>query len=120
MTTRLQAPADACSPCVVEGGKEYQPDENGIVMVDNPDHVAVLRLHGYTEVTGVLAAQKNRPAAPPSGDDDEDEFDDMTKAEMLDWLEENDREDDIPAGKVKVPELREICRKAKAEIDAAK
>lgn len=117
---KLQAPVDACSPCIIEGGKEYAPDKNGIVTVDNPEHERVLRLHGYTDVTGALAAAGRAPAPAAGGDDDEDEFDDMTKAEMLDWLEEHDREDDIPAGKVKVPELRDICRKAKAAIEAAK
>lgn len=119
---RMQAPENSCSPCIIEGGKEYQPDDSGIVTVDNPAHAAVLRLHGYKDVQGNLgtAPKSTKPPKPAeTGEDDEDEFDDMTKAEMIDWLEERDREDDIPAGKVKVPELRDICRKVKAELDAA-
>lgn len=117
--TKLQAPADACSPCTIEGGKEYAPDANGIVTVDNPAHEAVLRQHGYTDVRGALdAARSGAPHQEPKPADDgdnEDEFDGMTKAEMIDWLEERDREDDIP-NKPKLGALQELCRKVKAEL----
>lgn len=120
---KLQAPTDFAGSVTIEGGKEYTPDANGFLVIDNPAHEHVLRQHGFTTATGVLGAAEasgSKRTPPPQSDDDEDEFDDMTKAELIDWIEERDREDDIPSGKIKVDEYRALCRKIKAELDAAK
>ncbi|USN16571.1 hypothetical protein POLEWNIK_00450 [Brevundimonas phage vB_BpoS-Polewnik] len=118
---KMQAPADFSSSCTIEGGKEYVPDDNGIVTVDNPDHAAVLRLHGYTDVRGDLGTPvKGRKAPKPAdGDDDDDtddEFDAMTKGELIEWLEGQDDfdDDDIPA-KPKLAQLQKLARDHKAK-----
>lgn len=50
----LQAP-EGVSESVIEG-TPYWPDEDGRVETTNPNHVPVLKLHGYTVVTEVKLA----------------------------------------------------------------
>lgn len=122
---RLLAPADACTGVTIEGGKEYTPDANGIVVCDNEDHAKVLKRHGYTPAGGGdLAAQQRtgrKPAPAPIVEDEEedDEFDAMTKGELIEWLEGQDDfdDDDIPA-KPKLAQLQALCREHKAKQSA--
>lgn len=119
---RMLAPADACTGVTIEGGKEYTPDKDGIVTVDNPVHEKVLRRHGYVPAEGgvlSLAGRKGRQPAPPPADDDDDqddEFDAMTKGELIEWLEgqKDFDDDDIPA-KPKLGQLQKLAREHKAK-----
>ena len=99
---------------MIEGGKEYHPDENGLVLVENPDHVEILKHHDYTIYTGPSAPQTAAVASSGDDDDEGDQFDDMTKGELIEWLEERDVE--IP-NRPKVDQLRELARKHSEESE---
>lgn len=121
---RMLAPADATTGVTIEGGKEYTPDKNGHVECDNPAHEKVLRRHGYVPATGgdlAAATRTSRKPAPPETveDDEDDEFDGMTKGELISWLEDQDDfdDDDIPA-KPKLAQLQALCREHKAKQSA--
>jgi hypothetical protein len=77
MSTKMKAP-EGVAYTQVEGGMEYTPDAKGHITVGNPAHVSVLQRHGYVTVPDSLT------------EDEEDEFNGMTKAELIDWLEEHD------------------------------
>lgn len=112
--TRLQAPEGLSSPIIVRGGKEYEPDDDGVIICDNPDHEKVLRRHGCTVLSRHAApapSRRSEPAPKASEEDEEDEFDGMTKAELIDWLEERDIE--VP-NKPKLAQLQALCREHKS------
>lgn len=111
---KLQAPADFAGIVTIEGGKEYQPDKNGMLVCENPAHEHVLRQHGFTTATGVLSAIASR--GTETREEDEDEFDAMTKGELIEWLEGQDDfdDDDLPA-RPKLAELQRLARDHKAK-----
>lgn len=113
MTTRMKAPENWSGGIVIEGGKEYVPDADGIIEVDNEAHIPVLVQHGYVQDAGPVSSKK---APKPADDDDDvdDEFDSMTKAELIDWLEERDVE--VP-NKPKRGQLQQLARDHKAKGD---
>lgn len=115
---KMIAPEDASSSITIGGGMEYVPDDDGMVEVKNADHVETLRMHGYTDAPvkapDTPKGRTQLQAAPVvQNDDEDDEFDAMTKGELIEWLEDKDVE--IPA-KPKLAALQELARETKADI----
>jgi hypothetical protein len=114
---KMIAPEDACSSITIEGGMEYIPNDDGEVEVKNAAHVDTLRMHGYTDApvaapTGPKGRTKIAAREAPDPDED-DEFDGMTKGELIEWLEDKDVE--IPA-KPKLVALQELARETAADM----
>ena len=95
MSTRMKAPPK-CTFMSVEGGAEYVPDKTGHVTVNNPAHVPFLARHGFTAVPDEVT------------EEEEAEFEAMTKSELIDWIEERD-ENALEDKKYTKPQLVEIA-----------
>ena len=114
---RMRAPEDSSSGCTIEGGKTYEPDDDGYVEVDNADHAAVLRQHGYTDEPDNREAEptgrrKTSGTKPSEGKPDTD-FAAMNKDDLIEWLEENDVDVE---GRPKKDELIAMCEKREREL----